>query len=305
MTFSLSTSWNGTRHQRPADALREIRALGFEATELYAHWRPAQLRELGRAAAELGLSITSLDGPCPVTVDGAGNRVELGDWLAEVDEDRRRRSADAHKRSIDAAAEFGARGLVVHLGNSGARSLQKQIFEAIQAHGAGSSAHLALVDEAKQERRKTAGNGALEAAIRSAREFGEHALGTAVGLGLECRDGYVEIPLLEDYSVIFEACEGLPVFYWHDMGHGSKLENAGLLRATEYLERFGDQLLGVHLHDTRLDRDHQAPGQADTDFSILGPYLHPDTIRTIELSPRVEAADILPAVARLHEAGIA
>ena len=41
---------------------------------------------------------------------------------------------DAHKGTIDLAAELGARGVVVHLGNSGARNLQKDIFEAIRAH---------------------------------------------------------------------------------------------------------------------------------------------------------------------------
>jgi sugar phosphate isomerase/epimerase len=304
MAITLSTSWNGGRHARAADALREIRSLDFERVELYAHWLPAQLPELKAALAELGMRATSLHGPCPVLVDEAGNRAPYGDWLAEVDEQRRRIAVEAHKCTVDAAAELGARGVVVHLGNSGARSLQKEIFEAIRAHGAGSAEHRTLVEQARAERRKVAGNGALEAAIRSARELGEHARGTGVGLGLECRDGFVEIPALDEYPPIFEACAGLPVYYWHDMGHGSKLENAGLVQAEEYLRRFGDRLLGVHLHDTTLDRDHQAPGQGETDFGMLRPYLRPDTIRTLELSPRVEADLIGPGVAVLHRAGI-
>ena len=304
MRLSLSTSWTATRHDHPSDALREIRALGFESIELYAHWLPRQVPELRRAIAEHGLRVSSLHGPCPVPIDEHGRR-NWYDWLAETDEERRRVAVDAHKGTIDLAAELGARGVVVHLGNTGARDLQSQIFDAIRAHGAGSEQHRALIDEARAERRKAAEYETLELAIRSAVELGEHARGTGVQLGLECRDRFVEIPGLDDYPLIFEACEGLPVGYWHDIGHGEKLQNAGLLEGEEYLRRFGDRLVGVHLHDTRLDRDHQAPGQADTDFSMLAPYLKPDTIRTIELASRVERDHILPGVETLQRAGLA
>ena len=296
-SLSLSTSWNGLKHGRPADALREIRQLGFERVELYAHWLPMQIPEIREALAETALRVTSLHGPCPVPPTA-------GDWLAEVDEGRRRSAVDAHRRTVDLAAELGARGVVVHLGRSGAKSLQGEIFEAVRTYGARSDQHLSLVDEARAQRRCAVGDGSLDAAVRSAVELGEYARGTGVGLGLECRDGFVEIPGLDEYSPIFQACEGLPVHYWHDAGHASKLENAGLLDGEEYLRRFGDRLLGIHLHDTRLDRDHQAPGQGDTDFSRLAPYLRPETIRTLELSRTVEASQIQPGIDVLGRAGI-
>jgi sugar phosphate isomerase/epimerase len=302
--ISLSTAWNGTRHDRASDALSEIRSLGFEWVELYAHWLPTQLRQIEEALPEHGLKVSSLHGPCPVPADEAGERLACGDWLAEVDDRRRRMAVDAHRRTIDVAAELGARGVVVHLGNSGAKSLQKEIFDAVRARGFGSVEHQELVLRAREERRRIAGNGALDAATRSAYELGQHAQGTGVRLGLECRDGYVEIPALDEYPAIFDACKDLPVHYWHDVGHGSKLENAGLLEAEDYLRRFGDRLLGVHLHDTTLDRDHQAPGQGETDFAMIRPYLRPDTIRTMELAPRVESSHIRPGVAYLQEAGL-
>jgi sugar phosphate isomerase/epimerase len=92
---------------------------------------------------------------------------------------------------------------------------------------------------------------------------------------------------------VFAACDGLPVGYWHDAGHGAKLAYAGFVDAHEdYLRRYGDRLVGMHIHDTRGPRDHRAPGQGDTDFSMLARYLRADTIRTLELHPSVTASEI-------------
>jgi len=62
------------------------------------------------------------------------------------------------------------------------------------------------------------------------------------------------------------------------------------------LRRYGSRIVGMHIHDTRAGRDHQAPGQGDTDFSMLARYLRPDTIRTLELSRSVTAAEITHAL---------
>jgi sugar phosphate isomerase/epimerase len=52
----------------------------------------------------------------------------------------------------------------------------------------------------------------------------------------------------------------------------------------------------MHIHDTRDGRDHLAPGQGDTDFSMLARYLQPDTVRTLELHRVVTAAEISQAL---------
>src|SRR6266852_2799403 len=126
--------------------------------------------------------------------------------------------------------------------------------------------------------------------------MGEHALGTGVRLGVECRDGYFEIPSLDEFAQVLGACDGLPVGYWHDAGHGAKLDYLGFLEHEEFLRRYGAQIVGMHIHDTRAGRDHLAPGQGSTDFGMLGRYLRPDTIRTLELHRTVAAADISRAL---------
>ena len=293
--FGLSTAWNGTRHDRAAAIVQEHRGLSFRRLEAYAHFTPAQLDELGRAARDGGVEITSLHSPCPVPVDDRGVRARWGDWLASTVESERVYAVDWVKRTIDAAPELGARGVVIHLGNTGVAPRQRAIFDTIARHGRWSDPHRSMVDEAWREREARKGPH-LEAALKSIRALGEHALSTPARLGVETRDGYHEIPSLDEVADVLAACDGLPVDYWHDAGHGAKLDHAGFVEHEEYLRRYGDRMLGMHIHDTRGGHDHQAPGQADTDFGMLARYLRPSTIKTLELHPSVTAEQIAEAL---------
>jgi sugar phosphate isomerase/epimerase len=293
--IGLSTSWNGPG-AGPAILLDQHRELGFRRLEAYAHFTRDQLFDLAEAARARDMQIASLHAPCPVPTTELGQRVRFGDWLASTEPRERSLAVDAHRRAVDAAAEIGARAVVVHLGHTGVPSRQASLFDVVARTGRGSPEHLRLRDEALAARRAAAGPH-LEAALASMRALGEHAIGTGVVLGVETRDGYQEIPSLDEFSAVFGACDGLPVGYWHDAGHGAKLAYAGVIDEHEdYLRRYGDRLVGMHIHDTRGPRDHRAPGQGDTDFSMLARYLRADTIRTLELHPSVTASEISQAL---------
>jgi sugar phosphate isomerase/epimerase len=299
--IGLSTAWNGPGDS-PQRLLEQHRSLGFWRLEAYAHFLPDELQALSAAAREREMEIASLHGPCPVPTDANGARRAYGDWLASRNPAERAGAVDAHKRTIDAALELGARAIVVHFGNTGAFSRQSAIFDTIARYGRFSDEHLRLRDEAWREREVRKGPH-LSAAIESARELGEHARGTGIRLGLECRDGYHEIPSLDEFDEIFAACDGLPVGYWHDAGHGAKLDYAGFLTHEDLLRRHAGRMVGMHVHDTRGARDHMAPGQGDTDFSMLVRYLRPETIKTLELHRVVTAEEINKALDLLEPLG--
>jgi sugar phosphate isomerase/epimerase len=86
------------------------------------------------------------------------------------------------------------------------------------------------------------------------------------------------------------------VGYWHDAGHGAKLDYLGFLEHEEFLRRYGAKIVGMHIHDALNGRDHLAPGNGNTDFSMLARYLRPETIRTLELHRTVAATDISRAL---------
>ncbi len=286
--IGLSTSWNGPGGN-PAQLLEQDRGLGFRRIEAYAHFTIDALRALAAAAAERAMHIGSLHGPCPVA------QPPTGDWLASTNPSESSRAVDAHRRTIDAAAEVGAKAIVVHLGNSGVASRQASIFDTISRHGRLSAEHVRLRDSAWKEREAAKGPH-LDVALKNIRALGEHALGTGVRLGVECRDGYFEIPSLDEFAQVLGACDGLPVGYWHDAGHGAKLDYLGFLEHEEFLRRYGAQIVGMHIHDTLNGRDHLAPGNGNTDFSMLARYLRPETIRTLELHRSVVATDISRAL---------
>jgi sugar phosphate isomerase/epimerase len=293
--IGLSTSWNGPGFS-PDHLLDEHRNLGFRRLEAYAHFSAEAFGALAQAAQQRDMEIASLHGPCPVPGP-------LGDWLASTNAGERTRSVDALKGTIDAAVRCGARAVVVHLGNAGVPSRQASMLDVIAREGRLSDAHLRLRDLAWQEREAAKGPH-LEAAMDSIRALGEHARGTGVRLGLECRDGYHEIPSLDEFSEVLSACDGLPVGYWHDAGHGAKLDYLGFLAHEDFLRRYGSSLVGMHIHDFHAGRDHQAPGQGTTEFAMLGRYLREDTLRTLELSRTVTAAQITQALDILEPLGV-
>lgn len=301
--FGLSTCWNGGRHSRPADLLDEHERLGFRRLEAYCLHTPAQLEALGVEARARGFEITSLHSPCPIAVDERGMRARWGDWLASTNSTDRQFAVDTVKKTIDAAAELGARGIVIHLGTTSVWSRQRTIVDTIAREGRNSPAHRQLVEQAQKDRASNAPPH-VAAAVQSIVALGEHAVGTGVRLGVEARDGYQEIPSLDEMATVLGATSHLPVGYWHDAGHGAKLEYCGFVEHEEYLRRYADRMVGMHVHDTQAARDHRAPGQGGTDFAMLARYVRPDTILTLELHADVLAEHIGPGVEMLLALGM-
>ncbi|GAC1328747.1 MAG: hypothetical protein NVSMB2_27980 [Chloroflexota bacterium] len=292
--IGLSTAWNGPGSS-PEHLLDQHQSLGFRRIEAYAHFTPDALEALNTSAVRRGMHIGSLHGPCPVPISDAGYPAPLGDWLSSINASERTRSVDAHKRTIDAAVRYGAKAIVVHLGNSGATSRQAALFDTIARYGRLSTEHLTLRDSAWAERAASTGPH-LEAGLASIRELGQYAQGSGVQLGVECRDGYHEIPSIDEFGAVFAATDGLPVGYWHDAGHGAKLDYLGFLSHEDFLQRYGDRIVGMHIHDTRNGRDHLAPGTGSTRFDMLAKYVRPETLRTLELNRVVQPTEISRAL---------
>jgi len=303
LTLAISTNWNVRRHSEPGSMLDEILSLGARRVELSNITAPL-LPGLPEALAERGMVVQSIHNPCPWPLDGNGERAHwfAPDVLASLEPAERTRGLAMGRRSIEIAQQLGAGAVVVHLGRVEIERLQAELFALLRE---GKRAEFEALRAETLAERAAHAPAHLEAALASIRELGEHAAAAGVRLGVETRDGYFEMPSLAEFDAVFAATAGLPVDYWHDIGHADRQLQLGIATPEQYLSRFGSRLLGVHLHDALFDRDHKAPGQGTINFHALARALPKGILRTVEFGPSVTYEEACAGLEVLKQAGLA
>ncbi len=273
--FALSTAWHIGRVTEAHELLSLPARLGFGGVELSSVGMDlaAEVREV---AGDGYPPVVSLHAPCPVPYPGAARL----DDLAELDENRRRAAVDFTKATVDMAVAVGARAIVLHLGTVEGTLPQPAIVQAMEAGDEGEwkvmLAHGLAARQVRQERH-------LDRCMASLEALTAHAAGSGVRLAAETRYEYNDLPNFEEFAEILREFGGRGVGYWHDVGHAHTQQVLGLATPTQYLERYGEHLLGFHLHDARSTRDHLPPGEGEVDFAALRSHARPEHLRVFEV----------------------
>jgi sugar phosphate isomerase/epimerase len=74
----------------------------------------------------------------------------------------------------------------------------------------------------------------------------------------------------------------------------------GFIPHQEWLDRFSNRMVGVHLHDVIGVEDHRAPGSGEVDFNKIVAFLPKEAFRTLELHPKTTPEQIRTSLQYLY-----
>jgi sugar phosphate isomerase/epimerase len=278
--------------------LREIRELGFAHAELSHGIRLSLVPGILEAVDAGEIQISTLHNFCPLPI--GINRAAPNVFKFTSLDRRERENAWRHTlKTLEFAERCKARLVVLHLGAVDMRDYTDKLLEMVAAgqRDTPKYQHLCEEAEAKRESRKEKH---VEAAYEILRQAEEEARRRGLLLGIENREALEEIPFESDFQFVLFEFRGGPVRYWHDTGHAQIKENLGFIQHAMHLESMAADLAGFHIHDVDFPgRDHRPPGRGMIDFAALKPFVQPEHIKVLELSPSLTREDVLAGAAHI------
>jgi len=302
MSFSLSTSWNAFRYVDGKQMVFEIEALGFKEIELSFNLLPSMVEDIAGLVKDKRIKVSSLHNYCPIP-GGIERKSALPDCysLASLDETERAKAVAFTKKTIETAARLNARAVVLHSGRVEIPDFTRQLINLYAADKKNSPEFSRLRGEAIRQRDKASAP-FFSSALKSLEELVSYADKLGIFLGIETRFYYRETPAFEEIGIILKKFKGAGIFYWHDTGHAEIMERLGFNKHKDYLDAYGQDMLGIHLHNVSGCSDHQAPGNGEIDFNKIEPYLKPETIKVIEAHHPATADELIESRKILEKA---
>lgn len=303
MDFALSTCWFGNRQPSGEALVDQARELGFDGLELGYALRAASVPGIQARIASGDIEVESVHSYCPVPDDAPYGHPELYD-LVDPDEDARKIAVGKMLETLAFASSVGAKAVVVHagrvrkasrfwpflLGRYSAEHTEDWLFRwrhgrMVKARAAGIAQHL---DRLRRS---------LDALLP---EFEK----ANVRLAVENLPSYDAIPLPDEMDALLSEHGKSPAFaFWHDMGHGQVMENAGYTEHLATVKRFLPHIAGCHIHDVIGPvTDHQAPGEGGIDYKLFSALSAPGITRVFEPSPVVSPESLRKSLSLLRSA---
>ena len=299
LEISLSTMWAKGRFSHMAGFAAKARELGFTHIEPNTLVSPEMLNELLKTA----VPISSIHSPCPAVLSSRGIPVSSLS-LSSLNESERMEAVSFTKKTIDLAVNVGARAIVLHMGEVPIDlSLQDRLYKLND----GGYAQTKEYSQAKEElvyQRTSQAPSYLDAARKSLQELSEYSRQKGIMLGLETRFHPNEIPNMDEMAELLNEISESLVGYWHDVGHAEVQQQLGFGLHEEWLSRFKDKMVGIHLHDILGISDHHAPGRGNMNWEMVAKYLPPRIIRVCEIGEWNDEEQMQGVVKFLQKKGI-
>jgi sugar phosphate isomerase/epimerase len=302
--IALSTCWRSPLIDNGEELIRYFLDFGISRLELEYRISSEMFKQMKPLLHEV--TIASIHNFFP-TPDIIPDRKEGGAEvfsLASLDKEEREKAITHTIRTIETANRLEAKAVIIHLGSVSIKSENNTFIELLKQNKIKSEEGRKLIQLKKEERRKKKA-AHLDAACFSLERIARAAEREGILIGIE--NGYKinKIPDPAELGLILDRFEGAPVYFWYDAGHARFQENIGFIDSVRLLTRFRKKLIGIHLHDIKMDNDHLPPGKGEIDFPLIAKLLPDGTIKVMELHHKATEEEVSAGMAYLRKIGIA
>jgi sugar phosphate isomerase/epimerase len=300
--LSFSTCWNSQRHTEGEHIVHEIKAMGFDTIEISHGLKVSLLPGLQKAFRERQIKVSGLHNFCPSPVELMIDAPDAYEFTSHRPHERER-AMGLTMKTLEFAAQFEARYVVLHLGSVPIKKYTAQL-EALLAAGKLNTREYVRLKLEFVEAREKAAPLYVQRAREAVAQIAEKAKEVGVPVAIESRSHFEQVPTEAEMLALLAHFEDNPwVGYWHDFGHVQRKANLGLLDHEGYLRSVAPHWLGCHLHDVEWPhRDHRVPLTAGgVDFDTLMPLVPRGRPVVWEISSRRRKQTIIDALPRWRE----
>jgi sugar phosphate isomerase/epimerase len=281
--LAISTYWFDSSKDNVESWLKKIKDIGFDSIELGYRLTRKELADFEKYLKPLKLSVSSIHNFCPSPDDESTDRHPSNHYrLSSVDKPEARKAVFWTKSSIDTAKRVGAGVVVIHAGTMDFEDIRAPYLYDLFIQGKDESPEFAEERERILKAREKKRGPHLMALERSLKEVTQYAFQRGIKIGLETRYYPIEMPNFDEINYFLKKFDSSVMGYWHDVGHAEMNSRLGVTKHEDFLNRYKDRLIGVHLHGILGKRDHMAPFDGDMDLNQWMPYFGKDIIKVVE-----------------------
>ena len=296
--LAFSTCWNNSRHTDGEEMIDEILELGFDTLELSHGMTIAKLPGIQRAFEAGKFTCVGVHNYFPSPTEVMIDAPDAYEFSSD-DRNERQRALRETLKTLEVAAQFKARYVVLHMGSVQSMPHKQWTGALTKKLAAGQQLSDSYADDKLEcvKRREKHGPKYFQRALETLERLIEPAKQAGVVLAVESRSKYEDVPDEREMIQLQEHFADCPqIGYWHDFGHVGLKHNLGLLDHDQWLGKMAPYLIGAHLHDVQWPkRDHRVPFTGSLPYETLLKHFKPEMPFTWELSPTRETEQILPA----------
>jgi len=291
--------WAKGRFSRMAEFVAKLRELGFTHVEPNTLVSPRMLNELLKTT----VLISSIHSPCPAVLSSRGTPVSTLS-LSSLDVSERVEAVSFAKKTIDLAANVSARAIVLHMGEVPIDlSLRDSLYKLHDGSYVATKEYVQTKEKLVHQRLSVA-HSYVDAAKKSLQELSNYSRQKGIMLGLETRFHFNEIPNMDEMAELLDEVSEHAAGYWHDVGHAEVQQQLGFSFHEEWLLRFRDRMVGIHLHDISGISDHHAPGKGTMNWEMIAKYLPRGIVKVCEIGEWNDEEQMQGVVQFLQKKGI-